>query len=284
VLWTYTPVTLGLESRARTTVYHCVDLLGAYPGVDASAVDRGEKALARAGALAVGSSEAVASHLRQQGFAEVLHWPNVADTALFETAARPAAEREPGLVVLAGNLSPHKIDCRMLQELLDAASTSLGAPRLDLVLVGPVAEGGGSRWAGLDALVASGARLAGTLSSPALADLLGRASVGVIPYATTPYTSGVDPLKRYEYLAAGLPVVTSGLACVDPVADAIWCTDSPTTFAARTLALLDGPSDGAIAARQDLARDHSWRGRGQEVRDLLGLELPITSELERQLP
>ena len=35
--------------------------------------------------------------------------------------------------------------------------------------------------------------------------------MGLIPYCVSPYTQGVDPLKVYEYLAAGLAVVATPL-------------------------------------------------------------------------
>jgi teichuronic acid biosynthesis glycosyltransferase TuaH len=47
VLWTFTPVTYGLENEADVVVYHCVDLLAAFPGVDGVAVRRGEQHLAQ---------------------------------------------------------------------------------------------------------------------------------------------------------------------------------------------------------------------------------------------
>ncbi len=263
MLWTYTPITHGIEAQARTTIYHCVDLLGTFPGIDATAVDRGEKALAAAGAIAIGSSRAVVEHLRRQGFERVLAWSNVADTELFAAAARPAAERDAGLVVFSGNLTAHKLDCRMLQAVLDEV------PEAEVLLVGPLAEGGGGSWPALDRLRMSGARRIETLGQPDLAELLGRACVGVIPYASTAYTAGVDPLKRYEYLAAGLPVVTSGLACVDPEPGVTWCENDPHAFARRVAELLQGPSAAEITARQAVAAEHSWSGRGEQVRRLV---------------
>ena len=35
VLWTFTPVTYGLETEADIVIYHCVDLLATFPGIDA---------------------------------------------------------------------------------------------------------------------------------------------------------------------------------------------------------------------------------------------------------
>lgn len=39
---------------------------------------------------------------------------------------------------------------------------------------------------------------------------LGQFNVGLIPFRKTPLTQGVDPIKYYEYRAAGLPVLSTG--------------------------------------------------------------------------
>ena len=65
ILWTYTPVTYGLEHFATATVYHCVDLLAEIPGIDRRVVDAGEKRLALQSdhVSAIASSAQVRSHL-----------------------------------------------------------------------------------------------------------------------------------------------------------------------------------------------------------------------------
>ena len=51
-----------------------------------------------------------------------------------------------------------------------------------------------------------------------LAHLYRQCTVGLIPYVVNDYTQGVSPLKTYEYLAAGLCVVSTGVPSVSPVA------------------------------------------------------------------
>ena len=43
MLWLYTPVTYGLDGHACATVYHCGDLLGTFPGIDAGLIERAER-------------------------------------------------------------------------------------------------------------------------------------------------------------------------------------------------------------------------------------------------
>lgn len=263
VLWTYSPVTYGLEQLASRTVYHCVDLLAAFPGVDGELVLEGERRLADAGVTAIASSGEVLDHLQHAGFDRVLHWPNVAEVVPFIAAGLPAEARDPNLVVFGGNLSPHKLDCRHLEAILDLV------PQVRLILAGPVAEGGGQEWGGLRRLLDRGAELVGCLSLDDLARLYGRATVGLIPYLHNDYTQGVDPLKLNEYLAAGLPVVSTSLPSLADQPYGVFCEDEPQAFARCVLDLVNCMSDDLIQARQVEARKRSWEVRGDQARTLV---------------
>jgi glycosyltransferase involved in cell wall biosynthesis len=97
--------------------------------------------------------------------------------------------------------------------------------------------------------------------------------VGVIPFrAADPFVQGINPNKVYQYLAAGLPVITT------PVLD---LQESPpdllfaTTTEDMTRALgraLDAPADPA--RRRELARPHDW--------DVLAARM--VHEIEARLP
>lgn len=263
LLWTYSPITYGLE-QGVPTVYHCVDLLAAYPGIDPVVVQRGERALAGAGATAVASSREVAAHLRSVGFRHVIEWPNVADVPLFIEATTTGVARDPDLVVFGGNVTPYKVDCDLVEAVLDRS------PAARVVLAGPVAEGGGAEWDGLRRLRARGVELPGAMSVAGLAKLYARASVAIIPYAINDYTAGVLPLKVNEYLASGLPVVSSALPSLDAVhGDVVVAGDRRSFAEAVADALVIGVDDVALARRQALARAASWQTRGLEARALV---------------
>ncbi|MFY1691958.1 glycosyltransferase [Plantactinospora sp. WMMB782] len=266
-LWTFTPVTYGLERYADFTVYHCVDLLGTFPGVDAVAVAAGERRLAALARPAIATSEAVGAHLRTTGFPDVRVLPNVADVDVFAAAGRPAAQRRPA-ALFAGNLSPHKLDYPLLRALAEGLRG-----RGELLLAGPVAAGGGGFDTELAELVRLGARYLGVLGIDELAEVAGTATVGLVPYALNPYTTGVSPLKCYEYLSAGLSVVSTAVPDVVRAArgsDAIGVADSVDDFVARVLGALAPATDPEIAARVGHARDFGWRARGELLRGIAG--------------
>jgi teichuronic acid biosynthesis glycosyltransferase TuaH len=260
VLWTFSPVTYGLERLAHGAVYHAVDLIHTQPGFEPNIILQAERALAESGVLAIGSSRPVVSHLRSQGFKEVELWENVADTLLFAAAAQ--RDRPAGRVVFAGNLTPTKID---LTALLAVAEL----PGADLHVAGPSRiDGTGDEIVG--ALAASGATLHGVLRPGDLARLVGSASVGLIPYRRNGYTDGVFPMKLYEYLAAGCRVVTTRLPALERlVLPGLVRADGGDAFAAVVADHLRPPSAGEIDERQAAARGQSWESRIAQARDLV---------------
>jgi glycosyltransferase involved in cell wall biosynthesis len=260
VLWTYSPVTYGLEEDADLVVYHCVDLLGAVPGIDRDLIDRHEKSLAAKGALAIATSEVVRDHLARQGFSGVRLWENVADVERIMSMTVNST-RQPGRAIFAGNLSPTKIDYELIRALCRSG--------LEVILAGPRAEGGGKDDEQFDSLIAAGAEYVGMLTADELAHEMGKSTVGLIPYVSNAYTRGVSPLKVYEYLAAGLAVVSTQIPGVHSAPNAIWQEGGASSFVDRVMALAAIPSEHDISHRHEVASGHSWLERGKQVRELL---------------
>lgn len=264
-LWAYTPVTYGFERQAGGLVYHCVDLLGAVPGISNELIVSAEKTLARIpGVEAIGTSPVVAEHLSDEiGFPSVHLWPNVADFDAI-LAGRPATlARKPRSLVFAGNLSATKVD-------FDALGAAL-ADGWDVHLAGPISEGGGDATERVDALVAAGATYHGSLDMERLAELYWSVEVGLIPYQLNEYTRGVNPLKTYEYLAAGLGVVSTPVPAV--IARESDVAVVPASEIVAALATIDRSPEGEderLERRQAIARENSWAVRGEKIRELLG--------------
>lgn len=259
VLWAFMPVTYGLEDEAAATVYHCVDLLAHFPGVDGQAFAAGEANLAARGVPAIASSRGVARHLEDSGFGSVRLWENVADTDRFRAAARTGT-RTAGAVVYGGNLTPHKVDFDLLRAVARL-------PGVTLHIAGPVAEGGGDGGAATALLTEPGIVHHGTLTPDALAALFARCTVGLIPYLANDYTGGVFPMKTYEYLAAGLAVVSTPLPSLTSTTD-VHLADGEA-FVAAVAAEQAVPDDAVVARRWRAAEPHSWPARGDAAMALI---------------
>jgi hypothetical protein len=81
--------------------------------------------------------------------------------------------------------------------------------------------------------------------------------VGVIPFrANDPYVQGINPNKVYQYLASGIPVVTTPVLDLEPNSPHLQFATDPAGMAAAVGRALDRPAPRD--ARQALARPHDW--------------------------
>jgi glycosyltransferase involved in cell wall biosynthesis len=92
--------------------------------------------------------------------------------------------------------------------------------------------------------------------------------VGLIPYELNPHTIAVDPLKLLEYLAAGIPVVSTDLPEVRKYRDVVQIADTSGAFLAAVRRALETSPEQA-AARQALARSHDWERRAERLLEIL---------------
>lgn len=269
VLWTYSPLTYGLEQEADFTVYHCVDLLATVPGIDGCVVRRGESLLASRGAHAIATSAVVKTHLEEIGFAEPKLWTNVADTSVFLDADPRTTRRVPGRVVFGGNLTPRKVDFDLLLALADRG--------LEVVVAGPTDDGGPEIERIIEGMKGRGVSYAGLMNLQQLAGLFSTATVGLIPYVLNEYTRGVSPLKTYEYAASGLAVVSTRLPGVTARDGFVWVADRED-FVDSVVEADASMSIESIDERIGIAELHGWAERGRQVRSLLSTAAPMLSQ------
>jgi glycosyltransferase involved in cell wall biosynthesis len=264
ILWAYVPQAEALLESLdpEVVVYHCVDDLGAFEGIDTASVRAAEARFVPRADLVLASAPPLAERMRTLSD-NVLDAPNVADTALFATALEPgeidpavAALPEPR-IVFVGAVVTKKLDVDLL----------VGLARLHrdwaLALVGPV--GVGDPTTDVSALEAEpNIHLLGGRPYGDLPDVLRGAAAGLIPYALNPYTASVFPMKVYEYLGAGLPVVATRLPSLRGVDEVSFAATAPEAAAALE-SLLGEDSPRERAERSRLASAHSWDARIDEI-------------------
>ncbi len=270
ILWAYVPQAEGLIEvlDPALVVYHCVDDIAAQAGIDGASfraverrfVDRANLVLASAPALANRMRELVA---RGSGEASVVETPNVADTALFATALQPGPV-DPAIqalprprIVFTGAIVTTKLDLPLLVDLARAR------PQWSFALVGPV--GPGDPRADVSELAREpNIHLLGHRAYDALPAVLRGSDAGVIPYAQNTLTQSIFPMKVYEYLAAGLPVVATTLPALAEVAAVATAADAGDMARLLEEALArDTPEHRR--ERSAAAAAHSWERRLEEI-------------------
>lgn len=270
VLWAFLPTHAVLAERlpCRAVVYHCVDHYAANPGVDGAWVDGLEARLIARSDLVLATSPVLAERLRARG-APVVLAPNVADVALFAGARERAAPEPPELqglsrprFVYAGNLAAYRIDFELLLALARAR------PDASLVLVGAMGLGDvGSLPDAARALrTLPNVHWRGPLPREALPALLAHCDVALIPFLDNAHTRGSLPLKLWEYLAAGLPVVATPLPNLIPLAEdgTLRVAGGVEAFVAALEVALGEP-DERRSERLSRAQAHDWGPRLEEL-------------------
>jgi glycosyltransferase involved in cell wall biosynthesis len=274
LLWSYVPqaeVLLDLLDPPLV-VYHCVDDIAATVGIDAPTFRAAEARFATRADLVLASAPALARRLRTPA-RNVLDAPNVADTAAFARALEPGPV-DPALdalphprIVFIGAVVATKLDIALLVALARAR------PAWSFALIGPV--GPGDPRTDVSALAAQpNVHLLGARPYAELPTALRGADAGLIPYARNALTESIFPMKVYEYLAAGLPVVATPLPALADVAEVRTAADAEGL--ARLLDDAIARDDPARrAARSLAAAEHSWDRRLEQIATAI-------AELERR--
>ena len=93
--------------------------------------------------------------------------------------------------------------------------------------------------------------------------------ISLLPFKINAITEACDPLKLYEYLALGHPIVSSKLPSIAHLSDVVSFANTPEACVQAVKALLEC-LDTQKSTRLQLARDqYSWAQRARLFSDLL---------------
>lgn len=90
--------------------------------------------------------------------------------------------------------------------------------------------------------------------------------VGIVPFRRTRLAECADPIKVYEYLAMGLPVVVTGVHPPPGSEQLVLRTDDATSFVAALRQAATGSDD--VSSRRQFAADSAWSRRATTLLEL----------------
>ena len=223
VLWLYTPMAVPFTRRLDplAVVYDCMDELSAFAHASDRLVPLEDELFRRADLVLTGGRSLFEAKRGRHPHVHLI--PSSVDSAHFAVARLPGSE--PGDQADIGSprlgyagVIDERIDLELLAAVADAR------PSWQLVLLGPVTK--------IDPAVLPQRPNLHYLGRKDYADLpayLRGWDVALMPFARNGATRFISPTKTPEYLAAGLPVVSTPIAdVVLHMARKAWCASRKT--------------------------------------------------------
>lgn len=188
--------------------------------------------------------------------------PNGVDTDHFSTAAcnvellgKTSPERNrsrKGIVGYHGIIQP-RVNLSIVQYVAEKH------PEYDFVMVGPVWKEMQKEVSVLSKL--PNVRFLGAVSYTKLPQILHCFDVAIIPHKIDSFTQSMNPLKMYEYLAAGKPIVSTPVAGSDQFQDLVQLAVSPEDFVTGIDQALQNDTPELHSRRLHMAMQHRWEQR-----------------------
>jgi glycosyltransferase involved in cell wall biosynthesis len=261
VVWLSHPSQAGARDDlpARLRIYHVVDEFLGYPGVDevhrAWLVRCEEQILDWADLIIAVTPELVAA--KGRGDAKACLLPNAADLEAFEAGLVRPTDLPPGVsrpVLGYAGLVSARLD------LATVAGVAARRPDWSWVFVGHImAADCEAELAQLRAL--PNVRMVGIRPASEIPAIIAGWDLGLIPYRVTEETCHASPLKLYEYLAAGLPVVGADVPAIRAFAGLVEVATGADELQAAIERALATDSPQRRIARREAVAVHSWTAR-----------------------
>ncbi len=102
-----------------------------------------------------------------------------------------------------------------------------------------------------------------------LPDYLAHFACAHIPFDRTPLTIHVNPVKLYEYLAGGVPVVATPLPELEPFRDVCAITDDPVEYLEAVRREVAEDSSEKRRKRSERVAAETWESRAGEYMELI---------------
>jgi len=261
LLWCYSPTAADLVGLLPhgAVVYDCVDRHSAYPGmINAQVVDNMERKLAeQADQVFCTAAGLYDTLIRYNPHTALI--PNGVAYELFVQAAGPKRSEGPPRFCFVGMLQ----DCIAYDYLLALADAF---PKAEIWLIGRAMPGVDT------AMLAAkpNIRLLGLRPQQELPELISACDVCLNLFAPSRLSQDVSPLKFYEYLATGKPVVSTNEPLqVRDYADLVYIAEDIDDFLAKCGRALAEDDPALRQRRMAAGQAAGWDNRVRQMEAIL---------------
>ncbi len=243
------PLARGLRQRwGSPVIYDCMDYHPGFSTNDAAMLQQEEDLVEKAD-LVIASSSFLAQQLGERAH-HLLRLPNACHWDHFARVPW-RAPADPPTVGYYGAIAEW-FDVPLVAEL------ARERPHWRFLLVGSTYTCDTSPLRGL-----ANVTLAGEQPYAELPKWIETMDVVIIPFRRCPLTEATNPVKFYEIMAAGKPLVAVPLPELVPHGDLVVFAESADEFALRIEEQLARESEEESLARRTFARSHTWQARAE---------------------
>lgn len=274
IIWTYMPNTADLAwklGQRKLLIYDCVDEHSEYTGlIDKTVMIDMENDLMSDCDIVFVTAEGL--YRSKKDYARTIYYlPNAANVEHFMKAQDPETEvpqeiaRIPGPIIGFVGVIQDWIDLDLIKK------AALTYPEWSFVMIGPVGIG-------IDV---------SSLSTLSNVHFLGRKDVGELPsyikafdaclnpFKLNELTDKVSPLKFYEYLASGKPIVSVNMPGVSNFSDVVEIADNEAEFIQAIERAIKNETPEKLKARLNRAMENSWESRVEFMEEKIIKEMKV---------
>ncbi|AOT71709.1 glycosyltransferase [Geosporobacter ferrireducens] len=264
LIWTYMPNSLDLIKKLeyQGLIYDCVDEHSEYKGfIHKEALLQMEKALAESCDLVFVTAEGLYESKRSYND-HTYCIPNGVNFELFNSVdqeSTPIAQEIKGLqkpIIGFVGVIQEWIDLKLIYRIANEN------PTWSILMVGPI--GAGINVEPLKSL--PNVHFVGGKKPEELPHYIKGFDVCINPFRQSNLTKNVSPLKFYEYLATGKPIVTVDMPAVRTFGDCVMISENEDAFLENIQRALEENSEILKQKRIEKGRESSW---DRKVMDIL---------------
>jgi glycosyltransferase involved in cell wall biosynthesis len=266
VLWFYTPMALDFADHLKplATVFDCMDELSAFKFAPPELLENERRLLEKADLVFTGGQSLYEA--KKGKHPQVFAFPSSIDTAHFNQAREVSAEPPE-----QQNIPHPRIGyCGVIDERIDLellANTAELRPDWQFIMIGPVVKISEN-----DLPRRENIHYLGGKDYKDLPKFMAGWDVAMMPFALNESTRYISPTKTPEYLAAGLPVISTAIRdVVRPYHEKglVYIVGSSEDFSSAVTKALQEHSTAKVSKADEFLADNSWDKTWAEMKRLI---------------
>lgn len=259
---TYNPLCLNFLDimNPAIIIYHCVDDLSVIPGVIKEVIEKADYTLVKKCDILFVTNNELLNKWEKIKNNNIHYFPNVADYNHFakaRTTIKIPLDIEninKPIIGYIGTISDYKINFKLVIDI------ALMKPEWNWIFVGGEREGQKSKE--LEYLKSlSNVYFLGYREYTELPEYLSTFDIAVLPLNLNEYTESMFPMKFFEYLSAGCPVIATGIPALEDYTKAYKKAETAEQFikAAEEILKNKGPENPEYC--DEIAEKHTYKKR-----------------------